>query len=171
MKLSPTPYVLACRIISFSLILGVIVLGLTTSSFGGASQAKTNSLASIGGCPLFSANNIWNYNISKLPVHPHSAQFIASIGLNGHLHPDFGSGLYQGEPIGIPYAVVPGNQRLVRVHFDYADESDPGPYPIPANVPIEGGSQSSGDRHVIVVDSGSCKLYEMFASYPQTDGS
>ena len=127
--------------------------------------------ASIGGCPLFPSNNIWNTDISDLPVAARSAQYIASIGLTGHVHADFGAGLYDGEPIGIPYAVVPANQPLVPVHFDYADESDPGPYPAPSNAPIEGGSQSSGDRHVLLVQQGSCKLYEMYASYPQADGS
>jgi len=104
-------------------------------------------------------------------MHANSANFITSIGLNGHLHPDFGSGLYDDEPIGIPYTVVPGNQRPVNVDFDYADESNPGPYPIPPNVPIEGGPQSSGDRHVIVVNGSTCKLYELFAAYPQSDSS
>ena len=127
--------------------------------------------SSIGGCPLFPSNNVWNTDISGLPVDARSAQYIASIGLTGHVHADFGAGLYDGEPIGIPYAVVPANQPLVPVHFDYADESDPGPYPAPSNAPIEGGSQSSGDRHVLLVQQGSCKLYEMYASYPQADGS
>ena len=124
----------------------------------------------MGGCSVFPANNIWNYDISRLPVHPNSANFVAAIGLSSHLHPDFGAGLYNGGPIGFPYVVVPGSQPYVPVSFGYASESDPGPYPIPANAPIEGGSQSSGDRHVLVVDSGTCKLYEMFASYPQSNG-
>lgn len=136
-----------------------------------SSPPMLHPLASIGGCPLFPANNIWNTDISRLPVDARSAQYIASIGLTGHVHPDFGAGLYDGEPIGIPYAVVPATQPLVPVQFDYADESDPGPYPVPSNVPIEGGSQSDGDRHVLLVQQGSCKLYEMYASYPQADGS
>ncbi len=101
--------------------------------------------ATIGGCPLFPADSIWNADISSLPVSPRSAAYIASIGLSGHLHPDFGAGLYNGEPIGIPYAVVSASQPNVSVSFTYADESDHGPYPIPANVPIEGGSQSTGE--------------------------
>jgi hypothetical protein len=126
---------------------------------------------SVGGCPLFPADNIWNRDISALPVARNSVSYIASIGATGHLHPDFGAGLYDGSPIGIPYTVVPATQAAVPVSFDYADESDPGPYPIPPNAPIEGGSQSTGDRHVLVVRSGTCTLYEMFASYPQSDGS
>jgi hypothetical protein len=125
----------------------------------------------VGGCPMFPANNIWNYNISRLPVHANSANFVAAIGLTSHLHPDFGAGLYNGSPIGFPYLVVPGNQPSVPVSFGYAGESDSGPYPIPLNAPIEGGSQSSGDRHVLAVDSGNCTLYEMYASYPQSNGS
>jgi hypothetical protein len=124
----------------------------------------------IGGCPVFPTDNIWNADISSLPVDAHAASYISSIGGSGHLHPDFGSGLYDGGPIGIPYVVAPYSQASVPVSFDYADESDPGPYPIPPNAPIEGGAQSGGDRHVLVLQSGTCKLYEMFASYPQTGG-
>lgn len=134
-------------------------------------HAQMAPAASIGGCALFPANNIWNTDISTLPVAANSANVIASIGPTGHLHPDFGAGLYQGEPIGIPYAVVPANQPGVPVSFQYASESDPGPYPIPANAPIEGGASSSGDRHVLVVQSGACKLYELYAGYPQGNGS
>lgn len=145
------------------------------SNLGGSgahsSHAQQASAASIGGCPLFPANNIWNTDISALPAAGNSASIIASIGSTGHLHPDFGAGLYDGGPIGIPYVVVPSNQQGVNVSFDYSDESDPGPYPIPANAPIEGGSGSSGDRHVLVVQSGSCKLFETYASYPQSNGT
>ncbi len=159
-------YYLTIRIVSLALIAWLSgVLG------GAASHAALQPAASIGGCPLFPADNIWNSDISTLPVHPKSANYLASIGLSGHLHPDFGAGLYNGEPIGIPYVVVPASQPAVPVSFDYADESDPGPYPIPPNAPIEGGAQSKGDRHVLVVQSGSCKLYEMYASYPQSNGS
>ena len=136
-----------------------------------ARAATLYNAAAISGCPLFPANNVWNYDISRLPVHSNSANFVAAIGLTSHLHPDFGAGLYNGGPIGFPYVAVPGSQPYVPVSFGYAGESDPGPYPIPPNAPIEGGSQSSGDRHVLVVDSGTCKLYEMYASYPQGNGS
>jgi hypothetical protein len=149
------------------LLSAVFVGGLA----GQSSPHDLRPLASIGGCSLFPSNNIWNTDISDLPVDSHSVQYIASISLSGHVHPDFGAGLYDGEPIGIPYAVVPANQPLVPVHFDYADESDPGPYPVPSNAPIEGGSQSNGDRHVLLVQQGSCMLHEMYASYPQGDGS
>jgi hypothetical protein len=120
---------------------------------------------------MFPSDNIWNTDISSLPVAGNSANYIASIGPSGHLHPDFGSGTYNGEPIGIPYIVVPASQPGVSVSFQYASESDKGPYPIPANAPIEGGSSSTGDRHVLVVQSGTCKLFETYSSYPQSNGS
>lgn len=134
-------------------------------------HAQTAPAASIGGCALFPTNNIWNTDISTLPVAANSASIIASIGSTSHLHPDFGAGLYQGEPIGIPYAIVPASQPGVPVSFQYVGESDPGPYPIPANAPIEGGASSTGDRHVLIVQSGACKLYELYAGYPQNNGS
>jgi len=131
----------------------------------------TASGPSIAGCPIFPANNVWNARADLLPVDPHSADYIASIGPSTGLHPDFGSGTWDGGPIGIPYAVVPGSQPPVPVSFDYGDESDPGPYPIPPDAPIEGGPQSDGDRHVLLVDGGHCRLYELYAAYPQQDGS
>jgi len=131
----------------------------------------TASGPSIAGCPVFPANNVWNARVDLLPVDAHSAAYIASIGPGTGLHPDFGSGTWDGGPIGIPYAVVPGSQPPVNVSFDYDDESDPGPYPVPPDPPIEGGPQSDGDRHVLLVDSGHCILYELYAAYPQPDGS
>ena len=133
--------------------------------------AAAASGPSIAGCPIFPADNVWNARVDLLPVDPHSADYISSIGPGTGLHPDFGSGTWDGGPIGIPYAVVPGSQPPVAVSFDCADESDPGPYPIPPDAPIEGGPQSTGDRHVLLVDSGNCTLYELYAAYPQPDGS
>jgi hypothetical protein len=121
-------------------------------------------------CPIFPANNHWNLRVDRLPVHPRSAAIIRSIGPGSGLHPDFGSGRYNGAPIGIPFTTVPADQRRVPVSFEYDDESDPGPYPIPRDAPIEGGRSSDGDRHVIVVDRGRCKLYELFAAYPIDGG-
>lgn len=123
----------------------------------------------ISGCLIFPANNIWNTPINQLPVDANSAAYIASIGAEDFLHPDFGTE-WAGEPIGIPYVVVSGVPS-VSVNFDYADESDPGPYPIPADAPIEGGANSDGDRHVLVLDADTCKLYELYSAYPQGDGS
>jgi hypothetical protein len=123
------------------------------------------------GCPLLPADNVWNARIDSLPVHARSAEYIATIGSDVGLHPDFGSGTWEGSPIGIPFAVVAGSQPLVPVSFEYADESDPGPYPVPPNVAVEGGSSSTGDRHVLVVDRDQCRLYELYSAYPQADGS
>lgn len=161
------------RVLHTGSVLCLLLLFLLSAAGSAVTKVRATSAAvtTIGGCPLFPASNVWNADISHLPVAASSANSIASIGLGGHLHPDFGSGLYNGEPIGIPYVVVPGNQPGVPVHFQYAGESDPGPYPIPASAPIEGGSQSTGDRHVLVVTRGSCLLYETYASYPQKDGS
>jgi hypothetical protein len=127
--------------------------------------------ATLEGCPIFPTDNFWNTPVDDLPVDPDSDTYIATIGANRGLHADFGSGTWAGGPIGIPFTVVDGSQPEVDVDFDYADESDPGPYPIPADAPIEGGSSSSGDRHVLVLDREYCVLYELYAAYPQPDGS
>jgi hypothetical protein len=121
-------------------------------------------------CPVFPADNPWNQRVDRLPVAKNSAAIIAGIGLSDPVHPDFGSGLYDGEPIGIPFAVVGSSTRKVPVSFLYASESDKGPYPLPRGVPIEGGYGSSGDRHVIVVDRDTCTDYELFAAYPHDGG-
>lgn len=125
----------------------------------------------ISGCHILPDNNVWNTPVDTLPVDGQSAAFIDTIGPTHGLHADFGAGLWDGGPIGIPYVAVPGTQARVPVSFAYADESDPGPYPIPANAPIEGGSQSDGDRHVLVLDRGRCRLYELYDAHRQTNGS
>ena len=126
----------------------------------------------IGGCEVFSADSIWNRRVDGLPIDASSSAYVNSIGATGGVHPDFGSGTWNGGPIGIPYVAVPAAQPFVPISFIwYGDESDPGPYPVPANAPIEGGSSSTGDRHVLVVDSGNCTLYELYYAWPQADGS
>lgn len=122
-------------------------------------------------CPMFPPDNHWNLKVDDLPVHDNSRAIVRSIGLGTGLHPDFGSGRYEGARIGIPFVTVPGDQEKVPVRFTYADESDPGPYPIPPDAPIEGGRSSDGDRHVIVVDRAACTLYELFAAYPRDGGT
>ena len=119
---------------------------------------------------LFPDDNLWNQPVDTAQVDPNSDQIIALIGGGKALHPDFGSN-WNGGPFGIPYVVVSGNQSRVPVTFDYDDESDPGPYPIPSEAPIEGGASSDGDRHVLIVDRDNWKLYELFAAYPQSGGS
>jgi hypothetical protein len=117
------------------------------------------------------ADSFWHADVSALPVHAQSSAWIASVGATAGLKADFGSGTWNGGPIGIPYTTVPGTQPRVSVSFDYADESDPGPYPVPADAPIEGGSGSTGDRHVLLVDRDACRLWELYAAYPQSGGA
>ena len=121
----------------------------------------------VGNCAVFPADNIWNTRVDQLPVHPSSSTWVNTIGASAHVHPDFGSGLYNGEPIGIPYVTVPGTQTKYPATFTYQSESDPGPYAIPLKAPIEGGSSSTGDRHVISVDTDNCILYEIYDAFPQ----
>jgi hypothetical protein len=143
-------------------------------------QAPTSGLPGLGlGAPLngylpFPADNPWNQDISALPADPASAAIIAFVGAAKGLHADFGSGLYLGAPIGIPYAVVGTGQARVAVAYQaYGDESDPGPMPIPSPPPFEGTDPgaTSGDRHVLVLDRASQFLYELYASQLQPDGS
>ena len=122
-------------------------------------------------CPTFPADSFWHADVAALPVHAQSSTWVASIGATAKLKADFGSGTWDGGPIGIPFTTVPGTQARVPVTFDYADESDPGPYPVPANAPIEGGSASTGDRHVLVVDRDACRLWELYSAYPQNGGT
>jgi hypothetical protein len=117
------------------------------------------------------ADNYWHADVRSLPVHPRSNAWVQSIGSTARLKADFGSGLWDGGPIGIPYTTVGEDQPLVDLEFEYWDESDPGPYPIPPDAPIEGGPDADGDRHVLVVERDNCILYEVYAAYPQADGS
>jgi hypothetical protein len=110
-------------------------------------------------CAVFPKTNAWNKRVDALPVAPDSDAIIRSIGADVGLHPDFGSGLYQGGRIGIPFDVVTKKTPRSRVTFDYADESDKGPYPIPRTVHVESGS----DRHALLVDRDACRLYELYA--------
>lgn len=124
---------------------------------------------SLQGKRPFPADNAWNQRIDTAPVDPNSDALIASIGRSVRLHPDFGAN-WNGGPFGIPYVVVAGNMPKVPVACQYADESDPGPYPIPPNAPIEGGPQSDGDRHVLVIDRDNWKLYELYDAHPADKG-
>jgi hypothetical protein len=120
----------------------------------------------VGGCPVFPADNAWNRDVSGDPLRPDSAAMIARIQSVGgtHLHPDFGENPHYG----IPFTVVPANQPLVPIEYvAYADESDPGPFPIPLDAPVEGGADADGDRHVIAVRSGTCELFELYRAFPQ----
>ena len=112
-------------------------------------------------CPVFPADNVWHADVTGLPVHPSSGAWLAAMGgPDRRLHPDFGPAGPGEQPYGIPYVVVGGGQPKVAVSFEYADESDPGPYPLAADTPLEGGS----DRHALMIDRDACKLYELFAT-------
>ena len=152
-------------VIGFGLLAAVLV-----SSFAPV-DARAQTPPSLAGCPLFPHDSVWNTSVETLPVHPDSSSYITNIGATKGLHPDFGSGTWDGGPIGIPFNVVPGSQAKVAISFDYADESDSGPYPIPPNPAIEGGNNSTGDRHILVLDKDNCVLYETWSTYPNPDGT
>jgi hypothetical protein len=136
----------------------------------GGSTASALKMPSAPRCPVFPKSNAWNQRVDSLPVAANSDEIVRSIGANGSVHADFGSGLWEGAPIGIPITVVGRKQAKKRVSFEYADESDRGPYPIPRSVKIEGGRSSTGDRHAIIVDRSSCRLYELYSLYPKGNG-
>jgi hypothetical protein len=118
------------------------------------------------GCPIFPASNPLNREIANAPVDPHSAAYIAAIGASAHLHADFGS----NPAYGIPYTVVGPHQRKVPIHFnEYGEESNPGPYPVPPNAPVEGAGEE-GDQHVLVLQRGACKLYELYHAKRDSSG-
>jgi len=149
-----------------------------TGGGSGNAQSQCNGIAtgqgaSLNGFRPFPADNAWNQNISSAPVDPNSDAIINFIGPTIGLHPDFGSGLYQGSSMGIPYVAVNGSQNLVAINFTaYGDESDPGPMPVPASAPIEGyPNPGNGDRHVLVIDNANCFLYELYSASANSDGS
>jgi hypothetical protein len=120
----------------------------------------------------FPADNAWNTDVSAAAADPNSANILASIGLGTGLRPDFGSGTWNGAPIGIPYVVVAGGQAKVAINFTaFGEQSDPGPYPVPSTAPIEGGPASTGDRHVLVIDRDNQRLYELYRAFANADGS
>jgi hypothetical protein len=161
----------ACLILA-----GTTANAATTLHYGSMATAGLGLDAPLNGSIPFPATEAWNVDISKKPVDPRSAAIIKSIGLDVGLHPDFGAGTYAGSIIGIPYFVVSSKQKLEPIYFTaYGDESDKGPYPIPPNVRIEGfkpgGASFSGDRHVLVIDKDTNRLYEMDRSFIRADGS
>src|SRR5579863_1531028 len=140
---------------------------------GPCSVASTGQGASLNGFRPFPSDNAWNQDVSGAAVDPNSDAIINFIGPSIGLHPDFGAGLYAGSSMGIPYSVVGASQNLVNINFTaYGDESDPGPMPIPTNAQIEGyPNPGNGDRHVLVIDNGSCFLYELYNASANNDGS
>ncbi len=149
-----------------------VIALLAAFAFAAEKQAPLPDLgvnANLHGKPVFSKDDPWNQDVSAEPVDPDSDALIASIGKAKPLHPDFGT-VYNGSPSGIPYVIVDEKQPKVPVTFEYADESDKGPYPIPADAPIEGGPKSKGDRHILILDRDSWKLYELFSVHPVDGG-
>lgn len=152
------------------IIAGILVCALLLSGNIGLLPVGTAGAAppTVGGAQVFPDDNIWNRTVTDLPVHANSANYLASIGLTTGLKADFGSGTWDGGPIGIPYITVPGNQPKVAIHYtDYGDESDPGPMPIPPDAPREWGS----DHHIIVIDRDNGILYELYNASKNTDNS
>jgi hypothetical protein len=173
------------RMRRLSLAIAFVTLGVLSVMSAGEAQAPTRPRtvaspaampalgpgASLHGKQLFPPDNPWNQDISSAPLDPNSANLISNMGPNDVLHPDFGT-VWKGAPNGIPYIVVAGSQPPVPINFTaWGAESDPGPYPIPRNAPVEGGPNSDNDRHVIVIDRDHWKLYEMFYAHPVSDGA
>jgi hypothetical protein len=142
-----------------------IVLIAFTALVSSAGAATAPRLPGAPKCPIFPASNVWNQRVDKLPVASNSQAIIDSIGLDVGLHPDFGT-IWDGHPNGIPYTIANKKTKRYRVSFEYASESDKGPYPIPANVKIEAGS----DKHALIVDRDSCRLYELYALQKTANG-
>ncbi len=148
-----------------------VLIGLGSDTAQSPAEIKTGVGSSLRGARPFPDADPWNRDISRSPVDPASDVLIKSIGLDKPLHADFGT-VYQGRPIGIPYVVVARDQPRVPVQFDCPEESDPGPYPIPPDVPIEGGlnAPADSDRHVLMIDRDEWKLYELFGVHRGPDG-
>src|SRR5579872_1638723 len=143
------------------------------TSTGACSVMTTGVGATLNGFVPFTSSNLWNTDISSTQVDANSDAIINFIGPGIGLHPDFGTGQYNGSDIGIPYTIVSGTQGMVSIDFTaYGSESDPGPMPIPSGAPIEGDpNPGNGDRHVLVLDNSNCFLYELYSSYPNNDGT
>jgi hypothetical protein len=148
----------------------LLLATLLVTALAGAEADKQPALganASLHGRAVFPPDDPWNKDISNAPVDPNSDKIIAGIGVDKPLHPDWGP----SPDGGIPYVVVGGDQAKVPIKIVASPgESDPGPYPVPADAPVEGGSKSEGDRHVLVIDRDRWVLYELYRAFPQADG-
>jgi hypothetical protein len=162
----------AAQCLTRATLVAVLLLALAGLTPLGKANLASAAPPKAGKADVFPADNVWNRTVTDLPVHALSSTYLNTIGLNSHFHADFGSGTWDGGPIGIPYVIVPGTQPKVPIHFTaYGDQSDPGPMPIPASAPIEGGADSDGDRHVLVIDEDNAVLYELYRAFPNDDGS
>ena len=151
---------------SILVIASLIVVANAPALARAPSNAPPSHAPHEGSCPILPANNSLNRDISHAPLDPNSAKYIESIGAEVHLHADFGT----PPSYGIPYTVVGPHQQKVPIHFtEYGEESNPGPYPVPSNAPIEGAGEE-GDRHVLVLQEGTCKLYELYAAQRKGSG-
>jgi hypothetical protein len=149
------------------LALAAICCSLTCLSL--SAMVRARSLPGAPRCPVFPPDSPWNQRVNRVPVAANSSALIASIGLGAPVHAGFGPN-YDGAPDGIPYRVVSSRTTWRPVSFQYASQSSGHYYPLPANVPIQGGAASSGDRHVIVVDRDTCTDYELWSAYPSAGG-
>ena len=142
-----------------------LTAGLAVSQSGAATGAGTVGSGIAGtACRAFPANNYWHADISRLPRHPRSAAWLSHMSTGRDLHPDFGPSYGDGPDYGMPVTVVSGSHPKVAVSFGYASESDRVRYPFGRDTRIEGGRDSDGDRHAIVVDKARCRLYETWAT-------
>ncbi len=157
------------RVSGGRLIVAAMIWGAVgTSTVGGQSAPSIQPGPQIAGCPLFLADNVWNVPIDKLPLDPRSKDYVANIGANLPLHPDFGADPNSG----IPYNIIDASVKCVKVSFDYED-SDMGNYPIPPNPIIEGGPKAPADtdRHILLVDKDRCMLAELYATHRLSDSA
>jgi hypothetical protein len=145
-----------------NIVLATLAVAIGASMTSATAIPAAAGVARAPGCPVFPADNVWNADVSALPVNARSADWLSAMGgASAHLHPDYGpSGAAM--PYGIPYVVVPGSQAKTAVQFQYAGESDAGPYPFDGSTPIEGGQGAGGDRHALMLDRDRCVLYELY---------
>ena len=171
------------KAVSFSVV-GLLVSGSVGLSTTGSLSSGTHLIRPVAtatpstgprfpgtGCPSFPADNVLNTPITDLPVNPNSARWLASMDSSTtYLHPDYGPSGSRNNPYGIPYLIVSPSRPLVHVSFEYADQSNSGPYPFSSSTPIEGGRNASGDRHALMVNPATCKLYELWDAYYKPNG-
>jgi hypothetical protein len=161
------------RAVVVAAVVGAVMVCAAVTVVVPARPASAGSpLPGAPSCPMFPADNVWNTDVSGLPVDSHSAAWLASMNSAAtNLHPDFGPSGDPSNPYGMPYTVASPTHPLVTVAFQYGAESDAGPYPFGADTPIEGGSQSAGDRHALMVNPGTCTLFELFDAHYSPSGS
>ncbi len=168
----PTWHLVMMSLLLFCVITGTAIVASASGATSAYSKDRATTFPGTR-CPVFPADNVWNTRITGLPVAPKSAQWVAAIDAGDrsiYLHPDFGPGGGPSTPYGIPITIVTPRQPFVDITFDYASESDPGPYPFGTNTAIEGGKNATGDRHALMLDPRTCTLYELFDAYYRSDG-